>query len=153
MKLFHIATSNNQYKTHYGLEYALKKGESFVEPQPTLNHTLLGRVWVKGAHQIAQQAKQTRDTAISADIIALEVEWQMLDDASDVRKVLQDSEITNAVDSDSVQFRLADNSWRTTTLAELKQVLALHVSRKREVWAQFNEWDDGDKSQPFEVIL
>lgn len=105
--------------------------------------------------QLSQQAKATRDTLISANIAVESVqssaEWQMLDDARDIRKILQDAEITNATDTDSVMFRLADNSWRETTLAELKQVLAAHVARKREVWAHFNEWDSGDKSQPFEV--
>ena len=101
--------------------------------------------------QIAQQSKQARDEAISANISVLDAEWQMVDDARDVRKVLQDADVTGALYTDSFMFRLADNTWRETTLVELKQVLAAHVARKRDVWAQFNAWDSGDKSQPFEV--
>lgn len=101
--------------------------------------------------QLSQQAKSTRDTAISENITVFDCEWQVLNDAADIRKVIQDAEITNASEDDSVMFRLADNSWRETTLSELKQVLAAQVERKRAIWVKFGLWDAGDKSEPFEV--
>lgn len=126
------------YKAENTREMTAEEFELFRKPPPT-------------TEQLSQQAKATRNSAISANITALDAEWIMLDDARDVRKVLQDAEITSALDTDSVMFRLADNSWRETTLADLKQVLSAHVARKRDVWAQFNAWDSGDKSAPFEV--
>lgn len=46
MKLFHIATPNDQYKTHYGVSYQLKDGEVFIDPPPSNSHVILDGKWV-----------------------------------------------------------------------------------------------------------
>lgn len=99
----------------------------------------------------ALSAKSVRDTAISANLTALDCEWQVLNDAEDIRKVIGDAEIIGAGETETEIFRLADNTWRETTLAELRQVLAAHVARKRGIWAQFGAWDNGPKTEPFVI--
>lgn len=101
--------------------------------------------------QLQQQAKVTRDAAISANLAALDCEWQVLNDAEDIRKVIGDAETVSALDTDIEMFRLANNTWRETTIAELRQVLAAHVARKRSIWSQFGAWDNGTKDSPFTI--
>ncbi|MFM2589465.1 hypothetical protein [Vibrio sp. TBV020] len=102
--------------------------------------------------ELEAQAKIIRDTAVSANLFLLGVEWQCLEDAVDIRTVIDDAETIGATENETEMFRLADNSWRTTTLAELRQVLAAHVVRKRDVWAKFGAWDAGEKTKPFTYI-
>lgn len=94
-------------------------------------------------------SKVTRDSALSDVVTVFNVEWQCTDDASDIRRVIHDATMINATDDTTTMFRLADNSWRETSLAELKQVLIAHIERKADVWAKFAEWDAGDKREPF----
>ena len=97
------------------------------------------------------KAKTIRDNAVSENITVYDAEWQVANDAEDIRKVIGDAETIDASEEDSVTFRLADNSWRETTLAELRDVLKAHIARKQDVWNQMAVWDFGDKQEPFEV--
>jgi len=107
------------------------------------------------AEEIAEsnriKAKATRDNAVSSNITVHDAEWQVANDAEDIRKVIGDAETIDASEEDSVMFRLADNSWRETTLAELRDVLKAHIARKQDVWNQMAVWDSGDKQEPFEA--
>ena len=107
-----------------------------------------------GAAAIAQnerQAKQARDNAISSDIECKGALWQCLSDAKDIRKVINDAETISSAETDTAMFRLADNTWRETSLAELREVLIAFVIRKRDIWQQFGVWDASDKLTAFEV--
>lgn len=95
-------------------------------------------------------AKTTRDNAVNKDITVHDSEWQVFNDAEDIRKVISDAETIGASEDESTMFRLADNSWRKTTLSELREVLKSHVERKKKVWNSFGNWDAGDKLDPFE---
>lgn len=101
--------------------------------------------------QLQQQAKQTRDNAVNADIEMFGVMFQCSNDAKGIRNVIDDAATISAQDSDSVMFRLSDNTWRETTLAEIKQVLVAFIVRKRDIWNQHGVWDTGDKSDPFVI--
>lgn len=111
-------------------------------PQPTTEEI---------ATQNQQLAKQTRDNALSANITVHDVDWQVANDAEDIRKAIGDAETIGASEEDTTMFRLADNSWRETALSELRDVLKAHIARKQAVWNQMAVWDYGDKKEPFEA--
>ena len=100
-------------------------------------------------NQIMIISKQNRDTAVDADILFDNVYFQVSNDCADIKSSLQEATILGLEDSYSQLWRLADNTWRQTTIAEAKQIVALFVERKQKVWAAFAEWDLGDKSSIF----
>ena len=100
-------------------------------------------------NQIMIISKQYRDTAVDADILFDNVYFQVSNDCADIKSSLQEATILGLEDSYSQLWRLADNTWRQTTIAEAKQIVALFVERKQKVWAAFAEWDLGDKSSIF----
>lgn len=97
----------------------------------------------------AQNGKVIRDNAISSNLSALDATWQVLNDAADIRRVINDAETIEATETDTTQFRLADNTWRETSLAELREVLRVFIARKRDIWTQFAQWDATDKLTAF----
>ena len=99
--------------------------------------------------QILTISKQNRDSAVDADILFDNVYFQVSNDCADIKSSLQEASILGLEDSYSQLWRLADNTWRQTTIAEAKQIVALFVERKQKVWAAFAEWDLGDKSSIF----
>ncbi|MFH0267231.1 hypothetical protein [Vibrio rumoiensis] len=109
--------------------------------------------WVQNDEAVAaynaQNGKVIRDNAVSDDLTALDVEWDVLNDAADIRRVINDAETIDAQETDTTQFRLADNTWRETSLAELRQVLCVFIARKRDIWNQFAQWDATDKLEAF----
>lgn len=100
-------------------------------------------------NQISTLSKQNRDSAVDADILFDNVYFQVSNDCADIKSSLQEATILGLEDSYSQLWRLADNTWRQTTIAEAKQIVALFVERKQKVWAAFAEWDLGDKSSVF----
>ena len=99
--------------------------------------------------QILTLSRQNRDSAVDADILFDNVYFQVTDDCADIKSSLQEASVLGLEDSYSQLWRLADNTWRQTTIAEAKQIVALFVERKQKVWAAFAEWDLGDKSSIF----
>ena len=100
-------------------------------------------------NQIMIISKQNRDTAVDADILFDNVYFQVSNDCADIKSSLQEASVLGLEDSYSQLWRLADNTWRQTTIAEAKQIIALFVARKQKIWAAFAEWDSGDKSSVF----
>ena len=100
-------------------------------------------------NQILTLSKQNRDSAVDTDILFDNVYFQVTDDCADIKSALQEASILGLEDSYSQLWRLADNTWRQTTIAEAMQIVALFVARKQKVWAAFAEWDSGDKSSVF----
>ncbi|MGF1775912.1 hypothetical protein [Vibrio nomapromontoriensis] len=98
-------------------------------------------------------AKEERDIAVNSAIKVLDVEWQVGNNAFDIRTVIDDATTIGATQDVSQNFRLADNSWRMTTLEELKGVLKAFIDRKRGIWSVFSHWDAGDKLTPFKPNL
>ena len=99
--------------------------------------------------QILYISKQNRDSAVNADLLFDNVYFQVSNDCADIKSSLQEASVLGLEDSYSQLWRLADNTWRQTTIAEAKQIVALFVERKQKVWAAFAEWDLGDKSSVF----
>ena len=100
-------------------------------------------------NQILTVSKQNRDSAVDADLLFDNVYFQTSNDCADIKSSLQEASVLGLEDSYSQLWRLADNTWRQTTVAEAKQIVALFVERKQKVWAAFAEWDLGDKSSIF----
>ena len=99
--------------------------------------------------QILYISKQNRNSAVDTDLLFDNVYFQVTDDCADIKSSLQEASVLGLEDSYSQLWRLADNTWRQTTIAEAKQIVALFVERKQKVWAAFAEWDLGDKSSIF----
>ena len=99
--------------------------------------------------QILTISKQNRNSAVDTDLLFDNVYFQVSNDCADIKSSLQEAAILSLEDSYSQLWRLADNTWRQTTIAEAKQIVALFVARKQKVWAAFAEWDLGDKSSIF----
>ncbi|WP_417880310.1 hypothetical protein [Vibrio sp.] len=124
---------------------------TLIEPKPLQKWE--GEQWVQDDEAVAEyngsNGKVIRDTAISSNLNALSAQWDVVSDAADIRRVINDAETINAQETDTTQFRLADNSWRDTSLAELREVLRVFIARKRDIWDQFAQWDATDKLEPF----
>lgn len=99
--------------------------------------------------ELNYKSKQARDAAINADLLFYDSYFQVSDDCADIKSSLQEASVLGLEDSYSQLWRLADNTWRQTTIAEARQIVALFVARKQKVWAAFAEWDLGDKSSVF----
>ncbi len=100
------------------------------------------------------EAKAIRDSSIESPI---ECNGSIFDidtkSRDNIGVALRKADRNGYPDTEIRDWRLADNTWRETTLAELKQLLELYDVRFESVWYQFNIWDDGDKQEPFEVEL
>lgn len=99
--------------------------------------------------QILTISKQNRDSAVDADILFDNVYFQVTNDCADIKSALQEASILSLEDTYTQNWRLSDNSWRQTTIAEAKQIVALFVERKQKIWASFAGWDLGDKTSVF----
>ena len=99
--------------------------------------------------QILTISKQNRNSAVDTDLLFDNVYFQVSNDCADIKSSLQEAAILGLEDSYSQLWRLADNTWRQTTIAEAKQIVALFVERKQKVWAAFAEWDAGNKTEVF----
>ena len=102
--------------------------------------------------QIDSQSKTNRINAVNSDILFSEVYYQVCDDCADIKSALIEASILGLEDSYSQRWRLSDNTWRVTTIAEAKEIVALYVARKQKVWAQYEVWTLGDKTSVFEYI-
>ena len=99
--------------------------------------------------QILTISKQNRNSAVDTDLLFDNVYFQVSNDCADIKSSLQEAAILGLEDSYSQLWRLADNTWRQTTIAEAKQIVVLFVERKQKVWASFAKWDSGDKTSVF----
>ncbi len=101
------------------------------------------------------EAKAERERCIGDVLVMAELDgatFQCANDAENLRKVISDADAVGSAEDEETLFRLADNSWRQTSLAELRLVLQAHILRKQEVWAQFGVWDNGDKLESFVYV-
>lgn len=102
--------------------------------------------------EIDYKSKINRITAIAADILFSEVYYQVTNDCADIKSALMEASILGLDDSYSQSWRLSDNTWRNTTIAEAKEIVTLYVARKQKVWVQYEVWTLGDKTSVFEYI-
>ena len=100
--------------------------------------------------EIDSLSTSVRDSYINKDISFAGVFFQVPNDCTDIKSALQEASLLGLEDSYTQSWRLSDNTWRDTTIAEAKQIVQLFVLRKQEVWKQFKEWSEGDKTSIFE---
>lgn len=105
---------------------------------------------ILSSEQIETTSKLVRDTAINSDLLYNGVHFQVSDDCADIKSALVEAFILGLEDSYTQDWRLSDNTWRTTTIAEAKEIVALYVARKQKVWAQYETWTSGNKTSVFE---
>lgn len=95
-------------------------------------------------------AKIERNAAEQANIEVLGVSWQVDDVARDRMQRTIDTATRNNVDvSTTVDWILADNTIRATTVSELTQVLDAHAYRTQDIFSQYNAWRAGSMTEIF----
>lgn len=102
---------------------------------------------------IMQVSKQNRQQAVAADLYvdSLQASFQYdKEGKAAIFDTITESLLLGAKQDDAVLWRLANNSWRSLTLLDLQNVARAGALRRRDVWSQFAEWDDGPKITPFE---
>jgi hypothetical protein len=116
----------------------LLEGSTFTNPTPPT--TLL-----------AEQAKVDRDAIIESNINVNGVEWQVdrLNDEPRIKRAVRVAEFNDLPDTTELTWILADNSLRTTTIAELKVVLTAKAYREKDVFAQYTQWRAGSMATKF----
>ncbi len=110
--------------------------------------------------QLNSQAKVTRDDAIESYKGAVTFDGAEFDSngnsIDNINRAIRMAERDGLEETHSHTWRLADNSWRDTTLAELREIKKLieqDLDRIFEsAWLQFSDWDSGDKKSPFTFI-
>jgi hypothetical protein len=96
-------------------------------------------------------AKVYVDELVESNIIYLDAEWQVDAAKSEVNI---NSEITTAGyaelgDDYLVDWILADNTVRETTIGELKGLLVAKANRRTAVYKAYTTWRSGDKKSAF----
>lgn len=99
-------------------------------------------------------AKLHRDQVLAAPIEFDGVLFQYDKSAKDeILQTISEAGLLGVADDKTAPWRLLDNSFRDTSLADLRQIVALGAARKEAVWMQFRAWSEGEKSTAFEVVL
>lgn len=97
-------------------------------------------------------AKETRTSAIQADIEVFDVMWQVADaDVINIQDAVDEAELHDYEEGYTVGFILADNTVRPTTKDELITVLSARRLRKLSVFEQYVAWRGGDKLEQWVV--
>jgi len=103
---------------------------------------------------LAARAKITRNAEVNANILLLNVEWQVgVLARTNIGDTINGAEYLGTAVDATVEWILADNSTRDTTVAELKQVFAAYCTRMMAVYQQFNAWRSGDQTAAFEYVI
>lgn len=97
-------------------------------------------------------AKSTRDAGIIADIeLPGTGAMYQVDEKSqsNMAQAIRKAERNGYPGTEKRNWRLSNNTWRETTLAEIKTLLELVDQRWELIWAAYNLWDSGPKDTPF----
>jgi len=132
-------------KTHSDTsnDYMLALGMNAEQIESVLNQMEFGKSQLEG------KAKLTRDQALSV----IELSGAKYDATSaaleNITRTIRIADSFGYAEDKATGWRLANNTTRQTTLAELREIVALHDDKYVSVWNQFNEWVAGDKSEAF----
>lgn len=107
--------------------------------------------------QLQEQAKSTRDNAIDSFVGKVIFDGSSFQASKrsklDMDGAIRKGALQGYLDTDPRPWRLTDNTWRDTTLGEIKQIVdmvELEILQNWEsIWSQFNIWDAGAKDTPF----
>ncbi len=100
----------------------------------------------------AKNAPSVRDEALDADLYVegLDATFKYDEPGRTAIRETFDDALALGVHEDAKQpWRLADNSWKIISVADLRTVRAVGAERRLAIWTQFNAWDSGDRSAPF----
>lgn len=101
--------------------------------------------------KLEQKAKLTRISALNFAELKGAVFDADTEALANIAKTIRIAENMDYKETYTHLWRLADNTTRLTTLAELREVLLAHDEKYINVWYQFNEWVAGDKSTAFTI--
>lgn len=98
-------------------------------------------------------AKDLRDSTIVSDIDVLGSVWQVDDKGRGSMDLAIEYASRNSIPAETTQgWRLADNSVRECTIADLNAVLDAYTERSALIWFKYNEWFLTDKLSEFTVL-
>lgn len=99
-------------------------------------------------------SRQAVDAYIGADFDLDGALYQMDSDSYvHISTAIGIAERNGEDDTATREWRLADNTWRTTSLAELKQLRTEHDTRFEHAWNAFYVWDSGSVEDKQTVIV
>lgn len=102
--------------------------------------------------ELAQAAKDLRDTLEVADIEVFGVMWQVRDkDRDRIKETLQAAETLGYPPETTIDWILADNSERPTTAEDLRQVMLSYTLRMQDLFYAYRTWRSSDMNKPFTV--
>ena len=96
-------------------------------------------------------AKALRDSIIESNINVNGAEWQVdrFQDEPRIKRAIRVAEFNGLPDTTELNWILADNTIRVTTIAELKVVLTAKAYREKDIFAQYTQWRAGSMATPF----
>jgi hypothetical protein len=149
---FKVFNDSSLVTEEYTLEKPLTQWDEWVEGSWATNES------VKESYKIRQNidaAKVLRDQKITEGIFVHSAPWQVrtAEDLVNIQDIIDEAKFQNLPADATINFRLADNTWRPTTAQELEEVKSAYPIRKQEIFRQFEAWDMTDKLTPFEVVL
>lgn len=99
------------------------------------------------------RAKLLRDNAISSDLVSQGMSFQVRDsvDLNNIQDVIDGALFGGYLPTDTISFRLSDNSWVDVTYPQLQQVQQDYRLRKQSVYAAFKVWTETDMSEDFSI--
>ncbi len=101
---------------------------------------------------ISEKSKANRSKAVNSDIyveaLGATFKYDKAGRAS-VNETISDAIALGAPEEASIDWRLADNSWLSVTIDDLREVVKAGAQRKLLVWSAFRKWDSGSKETPF----
>lgn len=104
---------------------------------------------------IEEKSKMNRFSAVNADLYvpSLNATFTYNKAGRDsIKEAIFEAELNGASDTETVMWRLADNSWIPVTLPDLREVVKAGSERKRAVWSAFSDWDNNPKNEEFNYI-
>lgn len=103
--------------------------------------------------QLEDEAKSYRDQFIDSNIEVFGVMWQVgTKDRDNITSAIDTAALLGANAPSGIEWILADNSTRQTTLADLQEVLIRHALRRLAVFQQYIAWRAGSRTQPFHYV-
>ena len=115
--------------------------------------------WISDEDKAAQarqerieRAKVIRDEAIDENIEVFDVMWQVDKTSRDrLRETINVASDTNQPVEATVPWRLGDNTYRDSTAADLKMVLAARANRMALIFQAFSAWEESGSTEEFSV--
>lgn len=100
-----------------------------------------------------EEAKTTRDSAISSDLESGGFLWQVRDtvDLQNIQDGIDEALYNPSKADEVISFRMADNTWQEITISDLEKAKSDYRNRKLAIYSKFKAWTETDMLAPFEI--